>query len=717
VVVYKVIMQFPQNLEQSDYIVYNSKKYIHKNNAFDKLSSGLNITQKRIKDIKLTENTHMLYAIIKIGNSNRKRALISLEGIKHIIDNLPNIAIDMDIFYDFCINWSLENDKNTNIDTAHYTNKCAWVYLLHIKDNLYKYGETYDIDRRLKCHKDDFNYTAIIDKIPCSNKTVARRSEQTFSHHLRSEGILTEYTGNMQKRHVEIFTTDNINKYLYTLRDIVQAENDRYVKDFPGMQAVRLEMIMESNKQKELMLQETAANIEHAVHTFANEKVGNLNSLMKEMLNKNDMTTSKLEIMRNELDKLLEDSDAERSKQINNMGPITVTRAYNKPCKHDISLEPIYKFVQNCLMASPGNKMCKWRLFNRMFSTPYCKLFADYKGTMRQDLNVSTYGVINMLLGVECKKADRKHKDTIYDIDFKTVVLEDFIDSCCLRFESTKEPIEPFQIAYKNYCASIDAPYVHDTLVKEMRKYEITSTNGKKLYKGIVLKSNSLDTFIRAKCEFCPTGKIKVMKFMEYYDLYCSENNLNKYDMLTVKTLITSVYKAQITDGGHQTKIITGIKILGIVDETVNKPTKEIQFDVADFTSKHLIKSEGGKVPKKRIAPLVKLYTSNTLMPDPDVKAISKMIREYHKSDGDIKGYTEIKRGVPEFVEKFVDKTKTGYTQNHVVMEKYTKEFGEIKMSTLTRELIKLGYIAERRNEGDTSTRYYNFVLLGDTQK
>jgi hypothetical protein len=710
-------MQFPHNLEQSDYIIHNNKKYIPKDNLINKLINGLNVTKRRITNIGLTENIHIIYPVVKINKSNRKRALITIDGVKHIIDNLPNTDIDMDSFYDFCINWSLENDRNINIDNAHYVNKCAWVYLLHIKDNLYKYGETYDINRRMKCHKNDLEYIAEVDKIPCSNKTVARRAEQTFSHHLRSDGILTKYTGNMQKEHVEIFTTDNINKYLYILRDIVQAENDRYMRDFPGIQAVRLDMIKESNKQKELMLHETAANIEHAVHTIANEKVSTLNSLMKDMLDKNDMTTSKLELMRNELNRLIENSESETAQKINNMTPITITRGYNKPFKgYDIPLDPIYKFVQNCVNASPGKVMTNSKFFDRMIKTPYCRFYEEYKGDARMELNVHIYAVLNTLLGVNCKTTNRDDKDYIFNIDFKVVPVEEFIDIHCLQYDGVSEFTDDFKNAYEKYCKELEIPFSHISMVNQMKKYKTKqTTNNRKMYVGLILKNNSVDNFIRSKCEFHPDYKLKIMKFMDYYGKHCIENDMYKHSLSTVKLLLNEIYKIKIIDGGHETKLLVGIKIIGVNDVISIKQEHTIEFNVEDFTKKHLARIAGNIVDGDKLAPAAKFYLNNDNIPDRDIRIITKMILNYHNATTRrLDGFVLFKNHILSFVDRFIDKTKNGITKNTVALDRYNLEYNcKMELKEFTKYLMSLGYKKPKRYYKDNGySKCYDFVLI-----
>ncbi len=713
-------MQFPHNLEQSDYITHDGKKYIHKECLINKLITSFNVSKKRINSISLTENNHIIHPTIEINKSKRKRALVTVDGVKHIIDNLPNTDIDMDSFYDFCINWSLENDRNINVDNAHYINKCAWVYLLHIKDNLYKYGETYDINRRMKCHKNDLEYIAEVDKIPCSNKTVARRAEQTFSHHLRSDGILTKYTGNMQKEHVEIFTTDNINKYLYILRDIVQAENDRYMRDFPGIQAVRLDMIKESNKQKELMLHETAANIEHAVHTIANEKVSTLNSLMKDMLDKNDMTTSKLELMRNELNRLIENSESETAQKINSMTPITITRGYNKPFKgHDIPLDPIYKFVQNCVTAKLGNTMTKEKFFNRMISVPYCRFFEDYKNEKREELNYNIYAILDTLLGVKCRSDNNADKDMIFNIDFKTILVEDFIDTCCLRLEDACEFVEYFNNAYEQYSNMLEIPYSHKDLVMQMRAknglYGQKIAKGLKFYTGIILKNNSFDKFIRERCEFRPDNKIKIMKFVDHYNKYCSENKIHEYSLANIKILLTEVYKLGIIDGRQKTRLIVGIKIIGVEEEVIVKPTNTVQFDVADFTKKHMMRVEDKITPRKRLSPVIRFYLNNDNIPDNKIKAITKMIFDYNGiKTYNITGFILFKNHILSFIDKFVDKTRIGTTEASIAYNRYVSEYNHnIKLVKFTTAIMKLGYDEPEKHYHDsTYDRHYKFVLV-----
>ena len=96
-----------------------------------------------------------------------------------------------------------DNYYEDNLDK--YINKDC-VYILHIKDNIYKYGNTSHIIKRLQAHKKNLNYNKIIKIYDFNNMNFSKDMENKIKKFVKSININIQYG-----KHVEIFQIDNIN--------------------------------------------------------------------------------------------------------------------------------------------------------------------------------------------------------------------------------------------------------------------------------------------------------------------------------------------------------------------------------------------------------------------------------------------------------------------------------------------------------------------------
>ena len=96
-----------------------------------------------------------------------------------------------------------DNYYEDNLDK--YINKDC-VYILHIKDNIYKYGNTSHIVKRLQAHKKNLNYNKIIKIYDFNNMNFSKDMENKIKKFVKSININIQYG-----KHVEIFQIDNIN--------------------------------------------------------------------------------------------------------------------------------------------------------------------------------------------------------------------------------------------------------------------------------------------------------------------------------------------------------------------------------------------------------------------------------------------------------------------------------------------------------------------------
>jgi prophage antirepressor-like protein len=96
-------------------------------------------------------------------------------------------------------------DNYIEEDVEKYHNKDC-VYIIHIKDNIYKYGNTSHIFKRLQAHKTNLNYNKIIKIFEMNNMNNAIKLETKIKTLVKTLNINTVYN-----THIEIFEIDNNN--------------------------------------------------------------------------------------------------------------------------------------------------------------------------------------------------------------------------------------------------------------------------------------------------------------------------------------------------------------------------------------------------------------------------------------------------------------------------------------------------------------------------
>ena len=96
-------------------------------------------------------------------------------------------------------------DNYIEEDLDKYQNKDC-VYIIHIKDNIYKYGYTSHIFKRLQAHKTNLNYNKIIKIYDMDNMNEAINLETKIKKLTKSLNINIVYNN-----HIEIFKIDNNN--------------------------------------------------------------------------------------------------------------------------------------------------------------------------------------------------------------------------------------------------------------------------------------------------------------------------------------------------------------------------------------------------------------------------------------------------------------------------------------------------------------------------
>ena len=86
------------------------------------------------------------------------------------------------------------------------------MYILHIRDNIYKYGNTSHIIKRLQAHKTNLNYNKIVKIYKFDNMNLSKEMENKIKKFVKSININIQYG-----KHIEFFEIDDKN-----LNDIIK---------------------------------------------------------------------------------------------------------------------------------------------------------------------------------------------------------------------------------------------------------------------------------------------------------------------------------------------------------------------------------------------------------------------------------------------------------------------------------------------------------------
>ncbi len=136
--------------------------------------------------------------------------------IKHLIDSekkyIQIVPIKQNNKYDFDVN----NFKGGDV-----------IYLIHVKDNLYKFGVTQNIIKRLKTHKTFFKYDYVVKCWMAVNRTIGKRIEDHIKMYMKEHKFKYNYENS-----TEIFETINIDPIIDVINKYVKDHVQEYNKQF-----------------------------------------------------------------------------------------------------------------------------------------------------------------------------------------------------------------------------------------------------------------------------------------------------------------------------------------------------------------------------------------------------------------------------------------------------------------------------------------------------
>lgn len=169
------------------------------------------------------------------GNQFRKYYIELEKCYKKIIAD--NIKLQVDNKLDNPIHILNKYDFDPNM----YKNKEV-LYLISIKDDIYKFGITADIVKRLRAHKENFNYQYVIKCWDCINRSISKNIEDAFKLYAKHGKI--DHKLNNEK---EIIKTNNIDLIIQVINKYVE----KYVKEHKDkFKSSRLEQKNELIKNK-----------------------------------------------------------------------------------------------------------------------------------------------------------------------------------------------------------------------------------------------------------------------------------------------------------------------------------------------------------------------------------------------------------------------------------------------------------------------------------
>lgn len=127
----------------------------------------------KMKEEQLSKN--IKYIVLRHNNN-----MLTTSGFSYYLENitLPTIINRDELqvqFDEYFTNYY----TNTSFDLLYNLNEPkSCVYIIHIKDDYYKFGETDNIKKRLKAHEKEFKYEKLIGIFGCPHKTASQEVEK-----------------------------------------------------------------------------------------------------------------------------------------------------------------------------------------------------------------------------------------------------------------------------------------------------------------------------------------------------------------------------------------------------------------------------------------------------------------------------------------------------------------------------------------------------------
>lgn len=231
--------------EVKDLIGYKQKRSVNEIlNKFDFLAEvDYKIVKEKVKGVcKPVDEIYMTIDTIKC---------ICLMSPTEKSQQFRKYYIQMEkLFKEFATTEYLSKLTNPIYEFNKYDNDVAkfkgkeTIYILKIENNIYKFGHTGIITRRLETHKRDFNYECIVKMWSCDDRSVSKNIEDNIKLYIKHQKIGIVYKG-----HSEIFQTDNLEKVITTVNDYHKTFSESNKKKYQDERLSQKKEILEQKKE------------------------------------------------------------------------------------------------------------------------------------------------------------------------------------------------------------------------------------------------------------------------------------------------------------------------------------------------------------------------------------------------------------------------------------------------------------------------------------
>ena len=169
---------------------------------------------------------------------------------------LNNISNDENI-----ITYDNTNNENNETEINDYVGKDC-VYIIHVKDNIYKFGHTSKLDVRLNTHKNELDYNKKIKFYILDNINQTTQLEKQLKYYFKKYNMLTNYENKK-----EIFQTDDIDSVIKQIDKFAESiqnknklvyndeESDYDIEETEKYNSLYNELKLEFEKEKTKQIQ------------------------------------------------------------------------------------------------------------------------------------------------------------------------------------------------------------------------------------------------------------------------------------------------------------------------------------------------------------------------------------------------------------------------------------------------------------------------------
>jgi phage anti-repressor protein/predicted GIY-YIG superfamily endonuclease len=317
-----------------DYIITNENPHISEKNI---KNSG-----RKYERIMITADCFKMLAMLsktEMGKKTRKY-YVELEKLyfKNMTDKMQYI------------NNPLPKIHSALVDITPYENNEV-VYLIKVKDDIYKYGVTYDIKSRLKKHKMNFKYDAVIKIWLCKNRTVSNNVESKVKEFTKINKLTISY-GN----HTEVFQYKNIDEIIKLIDDYVNDEIETYEKkhNINDREKLMNSIINGKSEIKKEIGDENYCKVDSAIESLTDKllvsdnkaiemeiRIKQLEELNKSILKNMDDLKNAMEYMKRQVSRKVEqDEFSEVQTRVNNGESKVCKSCYTELELNEFSINP-----------------------------------------------------------------------------------------------------------------------------------------------------------------------------------------------------------------------------------------------------------------------------------------------------------------------------------------------------------------------------------------